>query len=293
MDSGKTDNGKTFKMFPVPKQTKVFLGGTCNESTWREELIAQLQIDYYNPVVPDWTPECQAEERRQRELCDFCLYTITPLMTGVYSIAEAADDSNKHPSKTLLCVTAVDGGKMFTPGQRRSLDAVANLILRNGSRVFWTLRGCACYLNAMGRDSMGWLRMDGTAKPLSDEAYLAGGYDNYGVWQKSIACFSFRYGLWHLVHTHDPVLHEVTHFAEIGCPEPPTPPPTLLGAGGAMAFEARTMTMLATASVPVPREDMAQQAHKLQGHIDEWDKAVIREKGGKAKANENERHCIE
>ena len=30
---------------------KVFLGGTCNNSTWRDELIPQLKIDYFNPVV--------------------------------------------------------------------------------------------------------------------------------------------------------------------------------------------------------------------------------------------------
>lgn len=38
------------------------LGGTCNESQWREELIPMLSIDYFNPVVPDWTQECMAEE---------------------------------------------------------------------------------------------------------------------------------------------------------------------------------------------------------------------------------------
>lgn len=36
---------------------KVFLGGTCNESTWREKLIPMLKIDYFNPVVKDWKSE--------------------------------------------------------------------------------------------------------------------------------------------------------------------------------------------------------------------------------------------
>ena len=38
---------------------KVFLGGTCAESKWREKLIPLLKCDYFNPVVDDWTPECQ------------------------------------------------------------------------------------------------------------------------------------------------------------------------------------------------------------------------------------------
>lgn len=34
---------------------KVFLGGTCNGSKWREELIPLLQVGYFNPVVDEWT----------------------------------------------------------------------------------------------------------------------------------------------------------------------------------------------------------------------------------------------
>lgn len=83
-------------IYGVKKQCKVFLGGTCNESTWRDELIKKLKIDYFNPVVDDWTEECYKEELRQREICDYCLYVITPRMTGVYSIAEVIDDSNKQ-----------------------------------------------------------------------------------------------------------------------------------------------------------------------------------------------------
>ena len=49
---------------------KVFLGGTCNESTWRDGLIEILEIDYFNPVVDDWTEECYREELRQRDSID-------------------------------------------------------------------------------------------------------------------------------------------------------------------------------------------------------------------------------
>ena len=82
---------------------KVFLGGTCNGSKWREELIPKLTIDYFDPVVEDWTPECQQEEIRQREICDIVLHVITPKMKGAYAIAEAVDDSNKRPDRTAFC----------------------------------------------------------------------------------------------------------------------------------------------------------------------------------------------
>lgn len=134
---------------------KVFLGGTCNESTWRDRLIPMLQIEYYNPVVADWTPACQAEEIRQRELCDFCLYTVTPLMTGVYAIAEVVDDSNKRPKATVFCVLSKDGDSdvMFTAAQVRSLYAVVRLVKANGVQVFDTLEECAGYLNSAGEES--------------------------------------------------------------------------------------------------------------------------------------------
>jgi len=126
---------------------KVFLGGTCNESTWRDELISMLNIDYFNPVVEDWTPECQAEEIKQRQKCDYCLYIITPKMTGVYSIAEVVDDSNKRPEKTLFCILESDGELSFTKGQLKSLNQVGKMVEGNGGSWFNGITSVAHYLN--------------------------------------------------------------------------------------------------------------------------------------------------
>lgn len=126
---------------------KVFLGGTCNESTWREKLIKLLNIDYFNPVVDDWTLEAAEEEIRQREICDYCLYVITPRMTGVYSIAEVVDDSNKRPSQTILCVLEEDGEYEFNKSASLSLNAVKRMVSRNGAKVFNSLYDVADYLN--------------------------------------------------------------------------------------------------------------------------------------------------
>ena len=101
--------------------SKVFLGGTCNGSDWRDKLIPLLNIEYFNPVVEDWTAECQAEEIKQRKECDYCLYVISPKMTGVYSIAEIIDDSNKRPKKTIFCILEEDGSEKFTDHQLKSL----------------------------------------------------------------------------------------------------------------------------------------------------------------------------
>jgi hypothetical protein len=126
---------------------RVFLGGTCNESTWRDQLIPILQIGYYNPVVPDWTPECQAEEIKQRETCDYCLYVITPEMQGVYSIAEVIDDSNKQPEKTVFCFLPWGKDEEFTHGQIKSLTQVGRMVERNGGKWAKSLYEVADYLN--------------------------------------------------------------------------------------------------------------------------------------------------
>lgn len=134
---------------------KVFLGGTCNESTWRDELIPLLKIDYFNPVVDDWTEECYQEELRQREICDYCLYVITPRMIGVYSIAEVVDDSNKRPEKTIFCLLTVDYKYneaddnliFFTNAQLKSLDKVGLMVAKNGGKYFESLEEVAEFLN--------------------------------------------------------------------------------------------------------------------------------------------------
>ena len=129
--------------------SKVFLGGTCNGSDWREKaekIFDSAGIGYYNPVVEDWTPECQEEELKQREECDFCLYVITPKMTGVYSIAEVVDDSNKRPEKTIFVVIDADGDECFTKGQRRSLEAVALLVEGNSGQFLNTLGDVSKYI---------------------------------------------------------------------------------------------------------------------------------------------------
>ncbi len=128
--------------------TKVFLGGTCNKSKWREELKPLLAIDYFDPVVDDWNDEAQQRELRERESADFVLYTITPQMTGVYAIAELIDDSNKRPTQTLFCCLVAEGEHLFNDSQLRSLDAVARMVERNGGKVFGNLVEVAGYLNA-------------------------------------------------------------------------------------------------------------------------------------------------
>ena len=129
------------------KEKKVFLGGTCNGSKWRDKIIPLLKINYFNPVVSDWTPECQEEEERQKKICKYQLYVITPKMKGFFSIAEVVESSNKNPKGTILCVLDKDGEEEFEEFQKRSLDAVMKLVHRNNSFVSKNISEVVDYLN--------------------------------------------------------------------------------------------------------------------------------------------------
>jgi hypothetical protein len=136
----------------MSKNIRIFLGGTCNESAWREDLICLFdrQIGYFNPVVDDWTPDCAKEEISQKRVCDYCLYVITPEMTGVYSIAEVVQDSIKSPEGTIFCILNTGNGySEFDEGQLRSLNAVKRMVVTNGARYFDSLVDIAEFFNSL------------------------------------------------------------------------------------------------------------------------------------------------
>ena len=112
---------------------RVFMGGTCNGSKWRELFKGIEGIEWFDPVVPDWNEEAQENELRHRAVDDILLYVITPKMTGVYSIAEVVDDSNKQPGRVVFSYTDIDEDSVFDNHSLKSLKAVANMIQKNGA----------------------------------------------------------------------------------------------------------------------------------------------------------------
>ena len=112
-------------------KNRIFLGGTCNGTNWRDQLIPVLnQINFFNPVVEDWTPECQQIEYLEKEhKCNIHFYCITSDMIGVFSIAEVIDSVHNKTKITILHVIP-DG---FDDRQLKSLKAVVDLVkLRGG-----------------------------------------------------------------------------------------------------------------------------------------------------------------
>ena len=118
----------------MDKKDKIFLGGTCAETKWRDELIPLLDrfsINYFNPVVEDWTPECQAiEEDEKNRKCNIHLYVITPEMKGTYSIAEiihSAHLANMYGTSVDRMIFAILESDKWQKHELKSLDAVTRL----------------------------------------------------------------------------------------------------------------------------------------------------------------------
>ena len=60
-------------------------------------------------------------------------------MTGVFSIAEAVQSSNDWHKTTYFCYLEEDDGKKFEKFQVKSLKATADLIKKNGGKIFTSL----------------------------------------------------------------------------------------------------------------------------------------------------------
>lgn len=129
---------------------KVFLGGTVADSTWRQELIPLLTIDYFNPVVDDWNEEAYQRELYEREHCEYNLYVITPKLIGYYSIAEIMDDAMKKSDRTIYAFFNEDGDSEFSPAQIISLEELGRKVASYGSVWARSLQEIADFLNYAG-----------------------------------------------------------------------------------------------------------------------------------------------
>ena len=139
----------------------VFLGGTCNGSTWRDELIPMLdqeKVSAFNPVVEDWNEEAQKLEDFHKENDDFTLYVLTPEMTGVYSVFEVAMDSCKRSGRVVCCILSEHDGKEFDKQVGKGMKKIKKDLLTNGTLVFDSLEEVAKFFNGLTKKQVPTLK---------------------------------------------------------------------------------------------------------------------------------------
>lgn len=105
----------------------VGLFGTCGDSKWRDPVIAKLSalgIDTFNPVVPNWTPECAAVEAEHLATDRVLLFAITGETGGFGSLAEtgwAALSALRNGQIVVFYIQDTDDGPKSDANRARKL----------------------------------------------------------------------------------------------------------------------------------------------------------------------------
>ncbi len=112
---------------------KIFLGGACT-SDWRSKLIPLLDVEYFNPVVTEWSEEHRLNEEKEKSTkCNIHLYMIDSTMTGKYSFVELGFSLNQIGVKVIVQVN----GEGFTDKEMDNMEAVINFVTENGGTAFF------------------------------------------------------------------------------------------------------------------------------------------------------------
>ncbi|XP_064649225.1 uncharacterized protein LOC135501216 isoform X2 [Lineus longissimus] len=82
------------KVTGIVTNFQVFLGGACNPTQWRTTeaipFLKQHCITYYNPQVPNWTPELVEIEDQAKHIAEVLLFVINNKTRCIASLVEAA-----------------------------------------------------------------------------------------------------------------------------------------------------------------------------------------------------------
>ena len=96
----KQDTDKYYHLkSPKPKQRKiekkpVFLGGSCNPTTWRGDIVIPMfqdrHIEFYNPQVDEWTEALVQAETKAKEQAQLLFFVLDNQTRALASIMEAS-----------------------------------------------------------------------------------------------------------------------------------------------------------------------------------------------------------
>ena len=95
---------------------KVFLGGSCNPTTWRQDIaIPALEaagITYYNPQVEDWTPELVEVEACAKRDATMLLFVIDAKTRAVASMNEVVEEICRGREVALVVQEMEEGNEL-------------------------------------------------------------------------------------------------------------------------------------------------------------------------------------
>ncbi|XP_071874487.1 uncharacterized protein isoform X8 [Bombus fervidus] len=110
---------------------EVFLGGSCNPTTWRSEIaiptLQRLGITYYNPQVSQWGPELIAQEYEAKQTAKVLLFVIDNQTRNSAGIIEAAQLAVTRRESLVLVIYPYRQGQTIL-GETVSLQEYCDLM---------------------------------------------------------------------------------------------------------------------------------------------------------------------
>ncbi|XP_065199843.1 uncharacterized protein raw isoform X2 [Planococcus citri] len=104
---------------------EVFLGGSCNPTTWRQDeaipILEKYGISYFNPQVSDWSPELIETEHRAKQNSSILLYVINNQTRNVVSLIETVNFLGSR-RKLAIVINYYKGPGQIIAGESISAD---------------------------------------------------------------------------------------------------------------------------------------------------------------------------
>lgn len=130
-----------FKESEGSKGCAVFLGGSCNPTSWRRDIaipmLEEAGISYYNPQVDEWTPDLIEIETEAKDMAHVLFFVIDETTRALSSMIEVTEIIVSHRTIVLVIRDIEDGA--LVEGCRISSRELKDL---NRSRAY--LRDVAC-----------------------------------------------------------------------------------------------------------------------------------------------------
>ncbi|KAJ6633543.1 hypothetical protein Bhyg_16976, partial [Pseudolycoriella hygida] len=127
---------------------EVFLGGSCNPTTWRKDVaipaLDEFGISFYNPQVSDWTPDLIELEHRAKEkarVLFFVMDSETRASAGAIEAAHIAGQNSRHlvlvlhPYKPDQCILNEPISSQEYIDLKRNQELLKELVIRRGIPV--------------------------------------------------------------------------------------------------------------------------------------------------------------
>lgn len=108
----------------------IFLGGSCKDTNWREQLKPLLADRYFDPVVPDdeWDDDKLNEEQQARRYeCSHWVYVISSKNPGLLGVAQMVESIILNTTTSYICFLEEDG-QPFAEDVAQSIQGLRELV---------------------------------------------------------------------------------------------------------------------------------------------------------------------